>query len=91
MQFEWDEEKRARNLIKHGVDLVDAALIFEGPVFTMSDMRKDYGKPRSISIGIVDDGLFVVVHTERDGVMRLISARQGGRRDHAKYEKSILG
>jgi uncharacterized DUF497 family protein len=34
MEFEWDEAKRRQNLAKYGVDLLFAALIFEGPVLT---------------------------------------------------------
>ena len=30
MLYTWDEEKRKANRAKHGVDLADAALIFEG-------------------------------------------------------------
>ncbi len=91
MEFEWDENKRARNVAKHGVDLIDAAFIFLGPVFTEVDTRKDYGEVRYRSVGIYDDRIYVVVHTERGGGIRLISARLGGRRDYAKYKKSIVG
>lgn len=31
MAFEWNEQKRAQTYDKHGVDLPEAALIFEGP------------------------------------------------------------
>ena len=36
--------------------------------------RGDYGEVRFISLGMVDDECFVVVHTERGGVTRLITA-----------------
>ncbi len=29
-QSEWDESKRSDNIRKHGIDFVDASLIFEG-------------------------------------------------------------
>lgn len=41
MLFEWFEAKRLDNLKKHGVDLVFAMLIFEGPVLTQIDDRND--------------------------------------------------
>jgi uncharacterized DUF497 family protein len=30
-EFEWDEEKRLSNLVKHGSDFVDAPLLFVNP------------------------------------------------------------
>ena len=45
--FEWDEEKRRRNIIEHGVDFVEAVTIFEDPqVSIVPDVRKDYGEER---------------------------------------------
>ena len=35
MQFEWDEAKRVSNYQKHGVDFLEAALIFEGDVLVV--------------------------------------------------------
>jgi hypothetical protein len=29
MEFEWDHEKNKANILKHGVDFIDAILIFE--------------------------------------------------------------
>jgi len=31
LSFEWDEEKNAANIKNHGIDFLDAALIFENP------------------------------------------------------------
>jgi uncharacterized DUF497 family protein len=84
--FEYDEVKRVSNLDKHGVDLLYAALIFEGPVLTVVDDRTDYGERRLISLGLVGDGAFVVVHTEREGNIRLISAWRGGRKAYERYK-----
>lgn len=34
MDFEWDEKKRSMNLRVHGLDLMDAARLFDGrPVY----------------------------------------------------------
>lgn len=45
--------------------MVYAALIFEGYVLTRKDDRADYGEERWISLGMVENECFVVVHTER--------------------------
>ena len=89
MEFEWDEEKRRRNIEKHGVDLADAALIFENEVLTKPDRRLDYGEERFISVGIADGHFYVVIHTYRGTKTRIISARQTGRQHYARYQKSI--
>ncbi|MCA8926910.1 MAG: BrnT family toxin [Alphaproteobacteria bacterium] len=94
MNFEWDEEKRYAILNERGVDILEAALIFEGPVLTRIDDRSDYGEERWISLGLVDgepyDGEpYTVVHTERQETTRLITAWKGGRRDLKKYQDSI--
>lgn len=89
MEFEWDEVKRQKVIAERQVDILYAALIFDGPVLTRIDDREDYGEHRLISLGMVDDECFIVVYTEREGVTRLITAWKGGRRDRAEYEKSI--
>lgn len=89
MRFEYDEEKRESNFTKHGVDLLLGALIFEGDTFEYMDVRRDYGEDRIIAIGMVDGQLYTVVYTLREDVIRLISARKGGRRDRRKYEDAI--
>lgn len=88
MDFEWDENKRRSNIEKHRVDLLDAVLIFEDLVVTGPDNRADYGEPRFKSIGMVDGICYVLIHSERDGRTRLISAWRGGRRDRRKYQES---
>ncbi|WP_174801627.1 BrnT family toxin [Martelella limonii] len=89
MEFEWDELKRLRVLDEHGVDLLYAALIFEGAVLTRVDDRRDYGERREISLGMVEGECFVDVHTERDGICRLITAWKGGRNERTIYETSL--
>lgn len=32
MQFEWDEAKRTKNIVKHGIDFADVPQIFDGPM-----------------------------------------------------------
>ena len=86
MDFEWDETKRQSNIEKHQVDLLDAVLIFESWVLTERDERFDYGETRFRSIGYADDRCYVIIHAERAGRVRLISAWQGGRRDQRKYQ-----
>lgn len=91
MTLVWDDDKRSEVLRKYGVDLVVAGLIFEGPVVTREDTRKDYREVRLISTGLVNGQIFVVVHTQRGEVTRLISAWRGGRDDRRDYEIRVAG
>lgn len=87
--FEWNEAKRAQNRDKHGVDFLDAALIFEGPTLVREDDRKDYGETRWIALGMVENTVYVVTYTMRGEVTRIISAWQGGRKEYEQYKKSV--
>ncbi len=73
MNFEWDENKRLRNIRQHGVDFVGAMAIFDGrPVFTYHTPRD--GEDRWGTVGIIDDRFHLVVWTWRGERMRIISA-----------------
>lgn len=88
--FEWDDDKNAANIEKHGVSFATASRIFEGPVLTVVDDRFDYGELRKNSIGLIDGILFLTVtHTDREGTTRIISARPAKRGERRRYEQAI--
>ena len=89
MEFEWDEAKSRANFAKHGIDFETAGRIFDGPVFTRADRRRDYGEARHVSIGRVEAAIIVVVHTGRGGRMRLISARPASRKERQFWHEQI--
>ncbi|WNZ26120.1 BrnT family toxin [Leptolyngbya sp. NK1-12] len=86
MFFEWDEHKNRQNLKKHGISFEEAQAIFDGIVFTRFDDRFDYGEVREISIGAIQGVvIIVVIHTERNDVIRIISARLATRKERKDY------
>lgn len=91
MEFEWDEDKRLANIGKHNVDFVRAVAIFAEPIADFEDSRFDYGEARRIAIGFVGQDCYVIVYTIRADVLRIISARIGGRRDQRKYQTYFAG
>ena len=96
MDFEWSEEKDRANRDKHGISFDEAKHIFDGPVLTRIDDRKDYGEVREISFGLLSpDAPLTVVHTARGAKTRLISARKANRQERKAYddyiEKTIKG
>jgi uncharacterized protein len=90
MKFEWDPAKNALNFEKHGILFEEARLIFDGPVLTGPDSRRDYGEERKISIGSIQQLIVVVVvHTDRDGSIRIISARLASRKERKLYHEHV--
>ncbi len=88
--YEWDADKNRKNVEKHGIDFQTAKRIFDSPIITSRDKRKDYKEIRYVSIGIIDEiAIIVVVHTNREGRTRLISARPASRRERRIYYEQI--
>ena len=85
MVFEWDPAKNEKNIAKHGIDFEDAVGIFEGPVLDRPDERRDYGEPRFIAFGILDDREIAVVYTIRATHRRIISARRASKDERKEY------
>ncbi|MDL2280135.1 BrnT family toxin, partial [Desulfovibrio sp. OttesenSCG-928-G11] len=86
MEFEWDEAKRQSNLEKHGMDFRDAALVLADAPLILKDTRQDYGEQRCLAFGELNDLLFVVAFTIRNGAFRIISARRANARERRFYE-----
>ena len=85
--FEWDPAKREANLLKHGIDFPRAVRIFEAPVLERQDGRRDYGEPRFVALGAVEELVLAVVYTPREADFRIISAREAHRDEKAAYRQ----
>lgn len=91
MGFQWDAAKSAANEAKHGLSFLQAAQIFRGTILRTRDIRKDYGEPRWLALGLFDGVVIRVVYTERDGDIRIISAWRASRRDRQTYQSHQAG
>lgn len=89
MQFIWDENKRQSNLAKHGFDFLDTPQIFEGATLTFEDGRFAYGEQRFITSGLLQGQVIVVAHTESQDVVRVISMREGTKREQIIFFRSL--
>ena len=90
MEFEWDKSKNRQNKQKHGISFKEAQEIFNGIVFTAIDDRFDYGEIREISIGVIGGVVIITVaHTERQGKIRLISARKATPKERRQYNEYL--
>jgi uncharacterized DUF497 family protein len=89
MAFEWDEEKRQANLVKHGVDFRQMPELFDGPTVEAVDDRFNYGETRTNCLGEIEGRVFVVTITWRGADRRIISATKANAREQRKYYASV--
>ncbi len=88
MEFEWDPDKSKANLKKHGISFHEASTVFGDPLaLTFIDPDHSIGEHRFLTFGYSGlNQLLVVVHTERRGKTRIISARRATRQERKIYE-----
>ncbi|HPG41851.1 MAG TPA: BrnT family toxin [bacterium] len=89
MLFEWDQKKAQQNLIKHGVTFEEARTAFRDDMsITISDPLHSEDEERFILLGYSEKNrLIVVVHTDRQNQIRIISARRASKNERIQYEK----
>jgi uncharacterized DUF497 family protein len=85
MNIEYDTEKGATNLAKHGVSLALGAIVLENCIGEIIDDRHDYGETRLNAFGPVEGRLFVCTYTVRDEKYRVNSVRRASRQEHRTW------
>ena len=92
MRFEWDEIKAIVNMRKHGISFEEAEAIFGDPnTITLFDDRHSDVEDRFIDIGTSTQGrILVVVYTENDERVRLISCRRATPKERQQYEQRTV-
>lgn len=92
-QFSWDRRKAATNVAKHGVTFEEAASTFRDPTAAIfDDDRHSEDEHREIIIGHSEGHrLLIVSFTERNDIIRIISARKATRREQNDYEQHRTG
>ncbi|SRR6266446_1241794 len=87
--FEWDPAKAVANLERHGVSFEDAVTAFQDPLAKVHPDPDSESEPREILIGhSAERHLLLVAFTDRQGKIRLISARKVTWRERRDYEES---
>jgi uncharacterized DUF497 family protein len=87
LEFEWDEEKYAVNLRKHGVKFEEAAEVFFDPENRFGDASVE-DEFREYVIGYsLSNHILLVVFVERDVRTRIISARRATDEERKEYEE----
>jgi uncharacterized DUF497 family protein len=83
--FEFDETKSQSNLLKHGIDFVDAQLLWSDPRL-LEVPAKTEDEPRFLMIGLFNEKHWSAVITYRGTNIRLISVRQSRVEEVVLYE-----
>lgn len=88
MEFEWDSDKGAANVKKHGVEFAEAMTVLGDPLeMTIPDPEHSESEFRFLSLGMSASGrLLVVAYTERGGRIRIINAREATNQERKQYE-----
>ena len=81
----FDAAKDQANIAKHGVSLSRAADFVMEMARVSQDDRADYGEERLVAVGPLDNRLYVMIFTLRDGTIRVISPRKANRREVERY------
>lgn len=89
MRFVGHEPRRLSTLEKRGLDFADAELVFDGPTFTFEDDRRDYGEQRWVTIGFLRDKVVVIVHTETEDEIRIISLREAKKDEQRLFSANL--
>lgn len=84
--YEWDEEKRLKNIEKHGIDFIRVKEMWNYPVCEMISPQTDHSEKRFLAIGRLNKIHITVVYTWRGDNRRIISARKA-RKNEEKYYK----
>jgi uncharacterized protein len=86
--LQWSAKKARENQKKHGVSFDEAATSLGDPL-SMTVTDPDHSTPgdeRFVTIGQSPRGeILVVVHSERNDLIRIISARRASPREKRKY------
>ena len=82
----WDESKRQSNIVKHGIDFIDADSIFDFPMVTREDDREyDDGEQRLQTLAILQGHIVFIVWVERNTGAHIISIRKAERHEQKTY------
>lgn len=89
LDFNWNAEKAEVNRKKHGVSFEEASTVFADPLARLiDDPEHSEHEQRLVLFGrSVAGRLLAVMHTERAGAIRLISAREMTPHERRQYAR----
>ena len=86
IRFEFDPDKSAANKDKHGIDFVQAQLVWEDEKRIIVQARSDT-EVRYMAVGMIDGKLWAAFHTLRGDKIRIFSVRRARQGDKTNYDQ----
>ncbi len=87
--YEWDESKHEANLEKHGLDFMDAGLVYESELKLTMASKKGGSETRFVDYALVGNMLLALIYTVRYEAVRVISFRPAHRNERRAYHAAI--
>jgi uncharacterized DUF497 family protein len=89
LQFEWDDHKAKLNFKKHGITFEETRSIFQDPLaYIFDDEWNSVTEKRELIIGHDNKHrLLLICFTERNQIIRIISARLVTNKERQDYEQ----
>lgn len=89
MELEYDPAKDAANIVKHGISLADAMLVYEAPnKVTLQAVRQQEDRLVDVAMVEVVGVVLVLVYVIRGNMVRAISLRRASRAERRMYEQA---
>ena len=85
ISFEFDKAKSQANLLKHGINFIDAQALWDDPSLLEIPANTE-DEPRYLMIGLIQGKHWSAVVTYRGSNVRLISVRRSRTEEVALYE-----
>ncbi|MCS0502092.1 BrnT family toxin [Ancylobacter mangrovi] len=90
--FEWDDDKDAANLAKHGLPLFFGMFVFDGrPRLERPSPKLVAGEARTEAMAELEGRVILCVFVWRAHRRRLISVRRAHRSERRVFEKAVRG
>ena len=83
--FEFDEAKSQANLSKHGINFIDAQMLWHDSML-LEIQAKTADEPRYLVIGLIEGKHWSAVITYRSTAIRIISVRRSRTEEVTFYE-----
>jgi uncharacterized DUF497 family protein len=90
MEFEWDEDKRRRNVEDHGFDFLDGVLVLAGGYYCRYSPRRSEDRWLAIRrVGGIEIAVAFTLRGERQQIIRIISVRRAKRSERRQYHAHL--
>lgn len=85
MKITFDPKKNADNIRERHLSFDEVLKLEWSSAMILEDARKDYGEQRFRVFGYIDERLYAVVFTPREGAVHVISFRKANNREVKRY------